>query len=341
MSIYREGLEIVGLAAAKLLAKGAFPCSLITNNPPIIAAFGLDFIRAFPEILDALPRGRKTYVLWKLGYECESQERLKEEESLYRQLDGKGKVIECTYLCNTIKEVENLESVGMRAILCNQNCFIDERRFPVLPNYPKAFDAIYLSRITPCKRHHLAREIEQVKVIGGYLDAERDYALTEMATLPHATWTKKVLGFRMYKHLAAAHVGLCLSDREGAMYASAEYLLCGLPVVSTHNVGGRDEFFDPGYTRTVEPNECAVAQAVHDLIKEKFDPFHIRKETLKKMQVHRDAYLDLLASIFEKEGKQFNRKAAWKDYGFHKLGVRTTVSPCISWNNMLRTNTFR
>ena len=40
-----------------------------------------------------------------------------------------------------------------------------------------------------------------------------------------------------------SQVGLCLSKSEGAMFASIEYLLCGLPIVSTKSVGGRDIFF--------------------------------------------------------------------------------------------------
>lgn len=38
--------------------------------------------------------------------------------------------------------------------------------------------------------------------------------------------------------------GLILSAEEGACFAAMEYLLCGLPVVTTPNIGGRDEFFD-------------------------------------------------------------------------------------------------
>ena len=40
-------------------------------------------------------------------------------------------------------------------------------------------------------------------------------------------------------------VGIILSEVEGANYASIQYLLAGLPVVSTKSKGGRDVFFDP------------------------------------------------------------------------------------------------
>jgi len=341
MSVYRNACGLVSLGAGKVLKRGTLPCSVISRDPPIIAAFGWDFINGLPEILGALPSRQKSYVLWKLGYECETPERLKQEAEFYHRLDDTGKNIECTYLCNSPKEVKNLEGRGIRAVLCNHNSFIDERKFPLLPHCTKTFDAVYQAMVTPCKRHHLAGQIERLLVIGGCQHYEKEYALKEMGTIPHARWIKKVLGFNVHKHFASAHVGLCLSDREGAMYASAEYLLCGLPVVNTPNIGGRDEFFGPEYTRTVEPTEEAVAQAVYELMERKIDPYYIREAALKKMQVHRDNYLNLLESIFKKEGKNFDRERAWKKFFFHKLGVRTVVSPWVSWHNLLRPNTFR
>jgi glycosyltransferase involved in cell wall biosynthesis len=45
--------------------------------------------------------------------------------------------------------------------------------------------------------------------------------------------------------LARAVVGLCLSTVEGSNYASMEYMLAGLPIVSTPSIGGREVYFDP------------------------------------------------------------------------------------------------
>ena len=46
---------------------------------------------------------------------------------------------------------------------------------------------------------------------------------------------------------AQSRCGLILSSEEGACFAATEYLLCGLPVVTTPSVGGREAFFDPDY----------------------------------------------------------------------------------------------
>jgi len=59
-------------------------------------------------------------------------------------------------------------------------------------------------------------------------------------------------------------VGLCLSKKEGAMFASIEYLLCGLPIVSTRSVGGRDEFFTDKNCIFAEDNAESVKQCVDE-----------------------------------------------------------------------------
>ena len=45
---------------------------------------------------------------------------------------------------------------------------------------------------------------------------------------------------------------------EGAMFASAEYRRFGLPVVTTHNAGGRNWFFSNGYVIFCDDDVAAV-----------------------------------------------------------------------------------
>jgi glycosyltransferase involved in cell wall biosynthesis len=72
---------------------------------------------------------------------------------------------------------------------------------------------------------------------------------------------------------------------EGAMLASVEYMLCGLPLVTTPCRGGREQFFDDRYVKVVDPTAPAVAQGVRDLIESRINPELVRAETLKKLQV--------------------------------------------------------
>ena len=78
-----------------------------------------------------------------------------------------------------------------------------------------------------------------------------------------------------------------LSKAEGACYASAEYLLCGLPLVTTKSIGGRDVFYDDAYTLVVDDTPEAVREGVRQMIERDISPEFIRRETLKKLSPHR------------------------------------------------------
>jgi glycosyltransferase involved in cell wall biosynthesis len=93
------------------------------------------------------------------------------------------------------------------------------------------------------------------------------------------------------------------------MYASVEYLLCGLPVVSTVSLGGRDSWFDPRFTRVVADDPQQIAAAVRDLINQNLCPQMIRSETLIRMAEHRQRLVDLGQQIYaaEEAGRDFAR----------------------------------
>jgi glycosyltransferase involved in cell wall biosynthesis len=78
------------------------------------------------------------------------------------------------------------------------------------------------------------------------------------------------------------------------MFASIEYLLCGLPVVTTRNSGGRDVFFDPEYVETVDDDSEAVNRGVLNLIARAPNASLIRAKTLLKMEEHRQRLRELL-----------------------------------------------
>lgn len=79
------------------------------------------------------------------------------------------------------------------------------------------------------------------------------------------------------------------------MFASMEYLMSGLPVVTTKSRGGRDRYLTPRTSRVVAPRPDAIARAVADYVASPPDPFAIREETLGLVRRDRLAYLDIIA----------------------------------------------
>jgi glycosyltransferase involved in cell wall biosynthesis len=207
-------------------------------------------------------------------------------------------------LCNEEWSVTEFKNAGVDAIFCNHNAFANETVFRPIAEIRKDFDAIYVAALAPYKRLELAATIPALFLIsyrwgGTYSD---DYEIAIRKKLSHAFWAndqlnqgRKFAPEELAPLLNRCHVGLCLSEAEGAMFASIEYLLCGIPIVSTPSRGGRDAFWDERFVIVCEPTAEAVAAAVQELKRRSINPMVIRSATLERMRQHRKILRDTLA----------------------------------------------
>jgi len=308
----------------KIKDGSSLPCYIISREPLVLISFWHDLYTNASAVFKAIPEGRKVYFILQLGWHRETEERVLEMKEKVEELKELRPDSNYTFLCNSKAEETILLKHGLNGILCHQNAFVDTDYFPLL-DCPKEFDAVYTARITPFKNHQLAAEIKSLRLIGDYHEHERKYVDETFSVLQHADWSRRIHFSSMYKELSRARVGLCLSSEEGAMFASIEYLLCGLPVVSTPNLGGRDFFFDKDFSAKVEPSPSAVAEGVYALIEKNIDPVYIREKTLKKMQEQREIFIGIIQEIFDKEGSHRNFKDEWNDVFIHKFAIRTSM----------------
>jgi glycosyltransferase involved in cell wall biosynthesis len=105
------------------------------------------------------------------------------------------------------------------------------------------------------------------------------------------------------------------------MFVSIEYLLCGIPVVNTENIGGRDEMFPDFAVKTVSDTPEAVAEAVQEFVEHAPEPEKIRAAALEKMKVHRETFRRLLNEAMAP--KSFPDSCPIP----HKLILRCTKTP--------------
>ncbi|GAB1545067.1 hypothetical protein NUACC21_77430 [Scytonema sp. NUACC21] len=200
-------------------------------------------------------------------------------------------------MVNASDEEELRKRFFVRGAHFNQNFYINEHLYQIIEQ-PKLYDAIYTAQLNLSKRLWLAKNIAKLMVVsyGGDLHAF-------CPELKHADFNKTFLPRKeLAKKYNQSHTGLILSAVEGANLASSEYLLCGIPVISTPSKGGRDEFFTPENSIIVPPDPQAVAQAVQTLKKRDLDPQKIREQTLKKMNAWRLEYCAYIAKLIEQEG---------------------------------------
>jgi glycosyltransferase involved in cell wall biosynthesis len=227
------------------------------------------------------------------------------------------------FICNTRKEAELLEEVGLPAVFLNKNFMVSDRIFRPLQHANVEFDGVYNARFVPEKRHELAATVPRVSYIAymertfdGRHERERQEQFRRLCAVTLARSPGHALLNRVdidglptvMSHeqvnagLDRATVGLILSEEGGSSSASIEYLLAGLPVVSTPSKGGRDVFFDPEYCIVCEPNPAAVRDAVAALRARNIPKEVVRARTLAKIQPERERFLAIVDDLIEERG---------------------------------------
>lgn len=281
--------------------------------------------------LSYLPPGR-IYRLLKLAWSYTADEL----ENRYRDMRRLHPDHVLTFLIGETSTCQEAQARGIPAILTSHNSLVDERVHRILPEVPKRYNAIYVARMSRWKRHLLARRIPRLLVIGGVTsdDSFGSYYRDVRTALPQADFVPGesagwVYPTQVAEYANSARVGLCLSAVEGAMYASIEYLLSGLPVVSTYNRGGRNEFLNPEYCRLVPDDPHAVADAVQELIDLAPPAEYVRRQTLLRMYAHRENFVQLVQNIFEVEGVQRDFRSIFEKGFYMKLQAWRTDYPAV------------
>jgi glycosyltransferase involved in cell wall biosynthesis len=233
------------------------------------------------------------------------------------------------HLCNTPRQREVFSDCGLNALFCNHNAFVDENIFFPIPNMPKRWDAIYDGRFKQYKRHGLAAQLSSLALIYdldpliddlNYVQQVRQqFAQAHFYNHDGDGAYRKLTPSQVNVCLNECRVGLILSEVEGANYASIQYLLCGVPVVSTRSRGGRDVFFDDEYVMIVEDNAEAVRAGVEEMLRRRLAPERIRAQTLEKIKSHRDTLVKCVQRIYDAEGVPRRFASEWDGIFFNKL----------------------
>jgi glycosyltransferase involved in cell wall biosynthesis len=228
------------------------------------------------------------------------------------------------FLANSDAEHRRLTARGLGAAWVSHNAFVSPRTYQPLPGRVRRFDAVYDARICPFKRHELAVAIDSLALVTSRIEKYHDetYVRSVREILPRAHWFndplapdyRSLAGEEINEAIHQARVGLCLSAVEGAMFASIQYLLAGLPVVSTVSRGGRDAFFDSDYVRIVADDPASVAAGVAEMASCPVPPEEIRRRTLERMARHEDRLFELLDAICFAEGRPRIPRSRWASW---------------------------
>ena len=302
------------------------PAYELNHSPRIIVAFEMDFLRNLEAFKKSLPQGEKFTLFLQLGWSAELPEVAAELKT--RLAEARNAFPECRFiiLANAPNEVEVIKEFS-EVYLAQHNAFLDPKRYCVAKSGKRQYDALYIARITPFKRHELALKVNNLHLIGSYSEKECSYFESTIAGFYHAKWTQKVPSFFIGREIGKAACGLALSAIEGAMFSCGEYTLCGVPVVSTRNLGGRDTLLPDFAVKVADDNAESVAQAVQYWVDNPIEPQEIRNAFLALAAPQKALVQELINSI---AGKKVHLP--------HKLNIRCRLLAHIKLLHGIRRN---
>jgi len=225
-----------------------------------------------------------------------------------------------SFLCANDVQTRVFADRAWPAITLNRNMFVDETVFRPLADVQRVFDAVYNARLSKQKRHELAQLVPTLVLV--YFNDSLELTPSEFHAqherlrelMPGATFVNQLspegchwlLPNAVNSILNQARVGLCLSAVEGQMTASIEYLMAGLPIVSTPSVGGRDYFFDPEYCVIVPDDPRAIRDAVAAMIQRNIPQDHVRAKTMERVDRERARFVAWVQGVIDRNGGSEN-----------------------------------
>ena len=234
------------------------------------------------------------------------------------------------FLSNFIKVHNERKENGFNSILCSNNTFINTDIFNIDPNAVKKYKMVINSRATKWKNISFANDIDNIALIvnknptGWHGEDDISYLEMKYTYLNKNRLQPKEVA----QIINQSQVGGIFSFIEGACFSNSEYLLCGIPVVSTFSFGGRDIYYDdynsvivgePIKTINIDkysyrpesiknPDTKNIKNACEKLISEKKDPYIIRNNHLKIINSHEENLINKIQAIFNENNINENAK---------------------------------
>ncbi len=274
---------------------------LVLYVPPWTVVCGENGADPHPALL-AL---RHKAIVWLVlnAWSCENNEQLAHAKAQFSMLRDVAPRHRFIFLANTYKEHQELPKLGVECLFAPHNQFVSPAAFyPSTPIHARKFSAVYNAAFEPYKRHELLRLTENTVLVGRGYTKEIGRRLQQ--TIPAVTLvnqTKPDYHWFDQDEINAvyntARCGVALSDEEGAMLVAMEYLLAGLPVVTTVNRGGRDYYLDGRFSLHVADKPADIRDAVETFVKEQIPPEVIREETIRKLMLSRVKFSQDLAKL--------------------------------------------
>ena len=218
---------------------------------------------------------------------------------------------------NDSRERDLFERYNFKGGIINHNAWLDYNLVMSPLDCEKKYDAIYVARLIELKRHYLAATVRRLALVAGpEFGADKAKTIPEYVYLNDAPLAPN----EVCKLINESYCGLILSELEGASFVSSEYLLCGVPVVSTRSMGGRDIWYDDYNSLVVDSDVKSINDAVQYFKDNPRDPWLIRSKHIEQSNLHRKYFIDAFASFLKKHDVDYvDAEKYFNANYFHKM----------------------
>jgi len=239
---------------------------------------------------------RKTDFFFVMAGWYQSPSFAKEAEAIFSVLNlDKSQFF---FMYNSPLEMQNFAEKGFRGDVINQNAWLDENAIAHHGAADKIYDAIYVEFNKKSKRPELAGLVSRLALV-----TRTNHGKSYPETPQYQYINKGQLSPKeMYEKISQSYCGLILSAEEGTCSTSSEYLLCGVPVVSTSSKGGRDVWYNEDNSIICEPTADGVALAVQKFVENPPDAGLIRQKHIIQAQEYRTKFIQVVADVFNRFG---------------------------------------
>ena len=204
----------------------------------------------------------------------------------------------------------------------------DEHEFTIQNSNPKKYDAVYVAAAAPYKRIHLALAVKNLFVVTYFWPELRNdagkwdlsFLDSRFASVMHNEdrISRKEVGALINQAIC----GLALSRIEGAMWAVQEYLLCGIPVVTTRSLGGRGHYLNRQNSIVVGSNPRAVLKGVEEMKARAYNPELIRSNVIEEMKKNRAQFCGIVAKhVTLNDAEKMYLREIWYSRGLESIRI--------------------
>ena len=205
-----------------------------------------------------------------------------------------------TILANTPEEFIYFNFSKKKSIYCNQNAFLDDNLF-VKQDFEKVYDIVINANNNIVKKHYLLKDLmNKYKILFITYHTKN---ISDRVDLQQYNPTDMISGIdpnTVCNLLNKCKIGIYLTYIDGACYASSEYLLCGLPIISTHSKGGRDIWYNDNNSIIINPNENELSNAIEYMLinYDKYNRDKIRNDHILKQNYFREKFIKYVQNLF-------------------------------------------